>query len=67
MLPRESNALFIALIPKVDDPQSLSEFRPISLMAGGGGGMYKILTKILGNRWKKNSLMKLLIREKAHF
>lgn len=45
MLPRESNALFIALIPKVDDPQSLSEFRPISLMGGGGGVCIKFLLR----------------------
>jgi hypothetical protein len=37
---------FIALIPKVDSPQRLNEFRPISLV----GSLYKILAKVLANR-----------------
>ena len=49
MLPRRSNASSITLIPKVDDPQCLNEFRPISLV----GCMYKVLAKILANRLKK--------------
>lgn len=40
------NATFIALIPKVESPQSLNDFRPISLV----GCMYKVLAKILANR-----------------
>ncbi|PNX60639.1 cysteine-rich receptor-like protein kinase, partial [Trifolium pratense] len=35
-----------ALIPKVDSPQRLNEFRPISLV----GSLYKILAKVLANR-----------------
>ncbi|XP_058783955.1 uncharacterized protein LOC131658705 [Vicia villosa] len=37
---------FLALIPKVQNPQSLSEYRPICLV----GSMYKILAKILAIR-----------------
>jgi hypothetical protein len=37
---------FIALIPKVDIPQCLNDFRPISLV----GSMYKILAKVRANR-----------------
>jgi len=37
------NNTFIALIPRVDSPQKLNDFRPISLV----GGMYKILPKLL--------------------
>lgn len=49
MLPRRSNASFTALVPKVDEPQSLGEFRTISLVEC----MYKILSKLLANRLKK--------------
>ncbi|GMI72472.1 hypothetical protein HRI_000916500 [Hibiscus trionum] len=42
------NHSFITLIPKVDNPESLDEFRPISLV----GGMYKILSKVLTSRLK---------------
>jgi len=40
------NNTFIALIPKVDSPQRLNDFQPISLV----GSMYKILVKFLANR-----------------
>ena len=49
VVPRGLNASFIALIPKVVDPQVLNEYRPISLI----GCAYKILAKILANRLKK--------------
>jgi len=48
-IPKGCNASFITLIPKSDNPQSLEEYRPISLV----GCMYKILTKVLSNRIKK--------------
>ena len=51
------NASFIALIPKVRDPSSLDQFRPISLV----GVIYKIITKILSSRMKK--IMPLIIDE----
>jgi hypothetical protein len=40
------NATFITLIPKVDNPQRLNDFRTISLV----GSLYKILAKVLANR-----------------
>ncbi|GJX88119.1 reverse transcriptase domain-containing protein [Tanacetum coccineum] len=40
------NSSFITLIPKVDNPLVVSDFRPISLI----GAQYKILAKILANR-----------------
>jgi len=40
------NSTFIVLIPKVDNPQRLNDFRPISLV----GSMYKIMAKLLANR-----------------
>lgn len=49
VLPRESNASFTSLIPKVEDPQYLRKFMPMSLV----GFMYKILAKIVSNRLKK--------------
>ncbi|CAJ2669290.1 unnamed protein product [Trifolium pratense] len=45
-LTKGLNATFIALIPKVDSPQRLHDFRPISLV----GSLYKILAKVLANR-----------------
>jgi len=38
-LKKGINSTFIALIPKVDSPQSLNDFHPISLV----GSLYKIL------------------------
>lgn len=46
--PRGTNSSFITLIPTIDSPQNLNEFRPISLV----GCMYKIVTKILAARIK---------------
>lgn len=46
--PKAVTASFIALIPKTDHPQSLSEYRPISLI----GSMYKIVAKLLASRLK---------------
>jgi hypothetical protein len=45
-LAKGINTTFIVLIPKVDNPQRLNEFRPISLV----GSMYKIIAKLLANR-----------------
>lgn len=45
-LAKGINSTFIALIPKVDNPQRLNDFRPISLV----GSLYKILAKVLANR-----------------
>jgi len=44
-LSKGINSTFIALIPKVDIPQILNDFRPISLV----GCLYKILAKVLAN------------------
>ena len=48
-IPKGSNASFLTLIPKSENPQSLEEYRLISLV----GCLYKILTKVLSNRIKK--------------
>ncbi|GAU10186.1 hypothetical protein TSUD_420150, partial [Trifolium subterraneum] len=45
-LTKGINSTFIALIPKIDSPQRLNDFRPISLV----GSIYKILAKVLANR-----------------
>jgi hypothetical protein len=45
-LTKGLNSKFIALIPTVDSPLRLNDFRPISLV----GCLYKILAKILANR-----------------
>jgi len=42
-LTKGLNSTFIALIPKVDSPQRVADFRPISLVSS----VYKILSKVL--------------------
>lgn len=42
-VPKEINRTLIALIPKIDQPTSINQFRPISLCNVG----YKIVTKII--------------------
>ena len=44
--PKGSNDSFIALIPKIINPQTFNDYRPISLI----GCVYKIVSKILANR-----------------
>ncbi|GAU12294.1 hypothetical protein TSUD_142030 [Trifolium subterraneum] len=48
-LTKGLNATFIALIPKVDSPQCLNDFRPISLV----GSLCKIMAKVLANRLRE--------------
>ncbi|GKV31769.1 hypothetical protein SLEP1_g40435 [Rubroshorea leprosula] len=45
-LVKGANSSFIVLIPKVNNPQKIEEFRPISLI----GVMYKVIAKLLANR-----------------
>nr|GEW80306.1 RNA-directed DNA polymerase, eukaryota, reverse transcriptase zinc-binding domain protein [Tanacetum cinerariifolium] len=40
------NSSFIALIPKVQDPKFVSDYRPISLI----GSLYKVVAKVLATR-----------------
>ena len=61
-LPDESNSSFITLIPKVNDPIYLSDFRPISLI----GSTYKIIAKLLSVRL--NSVIDTIIgKEQSAF
>ncbi|GKV03088.1 hypothetical protein SLEP1_g15456 [Rubroshorea leprosula] len=48
-LVKGSNASFLVLIPKTENPQGVEEYRPISLI----GCTYKILAKLLANRLNK--------------
>ncbi|GJV25153.1 putative RNA-directed DNA polymerase [Tanacetum coccineum] len=48
-IPRVCNSSFITLVPKVDDPLVIGDFRPISLI----GCQYKIIAKVLANRNSK--------------
>ena len=45
-LSKGINSTFIALIPKIDNPRKLNDYRPISLV----GSIYKVLAKVLANR-----------------
>ncbi|WJX91755.1 hypothetical protein P8452_73482 [Trifolium repens] len=45
-LPKSFLSYFVALIPKVNTPLSLSDFRPISLL----GCLYKLVAKVLAKR-----------------
>jgi len=56
-LTKGINSTFIALIPKVDSPQRIADFRPISLV----GCMYKVLAKVLANRLR--SIIGLLVSD----
>ena len=55
-IPRRCNVSFVALIPKRENPMSLHDFRPISLV----GCVYKVITKILANRIKNVLLISLV-------
>jgi len=48
-LSKGINSTFIALIPKIDNPHRLNDFRPIALV----GCLYKILAKMLTNRLRQ--------------
>jgi hypothetical protein len=56
------NSTFLALIPKVNNPQTFGDYRPISLC----NLCYKIITKIIENRLKPY-LSKSLSEEKLGF
>ncbi|GJU17261.1 RNA-directed DNA polymerase, eukaryota [Tanacetum coccineum] len=43
---RGCNSSFVSLIPKVQDPKFVNDYRPISLI----GSLYKVVTKILATR-----------------
>ena len=46
---RHLNVTWVTLIPKIDNPTSIEEFRPISMV----GSIYKIIAKILSSRLKE--------------
>ncbi|GAU32903.1 hypothetical protein TSUD_152630 [Trifolium subterraneum] len=46
VLTKGLNSTFIALIPKVENPLKVTDFRPIALVSS----IYKILSKVLANR-----------------
>jgi hypothetical protein len=48
-LPKSFSSYFVALIPKVNSPMALNEFRPISLL----GCLYKLVAKVLAKRLAK--------------
>ncbi|KAK2397838.1 hypothetical protein QL285_059374 [Trifolium repens] len=48
-LPKGMSSFFLTLIPKVSSPQSLGDFRPISLL----GCLYKLVAKVLTARLAK--------------
>jgi hypothetical protein len=48
-LPKSFSSYFVTLIPKVNSPLALNEFRPISLL----GGLYKLVAKVLAKRFAK--------------
>ena len=49
MLPDDINRTTIVLIPKVRNPQSMKEFRPISLC----NVLYKVCSKVLALRLRE--------------
>ena len=56
-LPSPLNHTFVTLIPKVKNPERVTEFRPISLC----NVLYKIFSKVLANKLKR--VLPLIISE----
>ena len=56
-IPEEFNFTYVTLIPKVKNPEKISEFRPISLC----NVIYKLISKVLANRLKP--LLPLIVSE----
>lgn len=48
-LPKSFSPYFLALIPKVDRPFSLGDYKPISLL----GCLYKMVAKVLAARLRR--------------
>lgn len=48
-LPRGSNTMYIALIPKITNPSSFKDYRPFSMV----GCIYKIIAKLMARRLQK--------------
>ncbi|GKB48572.1 RNA-directed DNA polymerase, eukaryota, reverse transcriptase zinc-binding domain protein [Tanacetum coccineum] len=61
-LPQGANSSFFMLIPKISNPISIKDFRPISLI----GTHYKIIAKILANHLSK-VIDKVVSKEHLNF
>jgi len=61
-MPEAFNSTFLALIPKVDNPQSFDDFRPIYLC----NNIYKIFSKIIFLRIKP-ILSRMVSKEQFSF
>ncbi|KAM1080494.1 hypothetical protein ACFX2B_014935 [Malus domestica] len=48
VIPKKINSTNIALVPKIQNPETVTQFRPISLC----NYSYKILSKVLANHLK---------------
>ncbi|GKA50055.1 RNA-directed DNA polymerase, eukaryota, reverse transcriptase zinc-binding domain protein [Tanacetum coccineum] len=62
VMPNGVNSSFFTLIPKVNNPTLITDFRPISLI----GIHYKIIAKILANRLSK-VIDKIVSKEQSAF
>ncbi|GJW84440.1 RNA-directed DNA polymerase, eukaryota, reverse transcriptase zinc-binding domain protein [Tanacetum coccineum] len=62
VMPNGANSSFFTLIPKVNNPTLITDFRPISLI----GIHYKIIAKILANRLSK-VIDKIVSKEQSAF
>ncbi|XP_071740970.1 uncharacterized protein [Rutidosis leptorrhynchoides] len=61
-MPKGASSAFITLIPKVSNPSCIKDYRPISLI----GVQYKIITKILANRFAA-VIDKIISKEQSAF
>ena len=62
IMPPGLNETFICLIPKVNSPQKITEFHPISLC----NVSYKIISKVLAN-WLKKILVDVINESQSAF
>jgi hypothetical protein len=58
VIPEGWNNTTIVLVPKVENPEPITQFHPISLC--NNNTVYKVVSKLIANRQKKSTPIKLI-------